>query len=544
MTSAENGVVKTPPLISLLQEKPFLDDNDLFLIEDSHSAFFQKRVKRLAVNGGAWNIEDEVHVKMSLPATHTHTDTDPASLNTAIQALPDGAVLEVNSQAVYNPITIPANKSLIIRGKMGTDIRITGKGCVRLANGARDTLVANVLMTDSSSDNPNYYGAGITFETHQTKVSNITFFACCIDNVTQGSGVMLSYHWSVDGDTYDTPNTLAECSERVSFVWCSFYKANKDNTEGAALALRGIIRPNVTKCFFKDQALSMRQMQLQNCVQCGIYNNNIRNTATAGTNSEGIKLDDLGGCSYRSSGEFFQNTIKNAIEGIDIDDNADAILVANICFNCTEEGISIDDSATAVIENNLCYNCRYDAGSAGIRVEAGAVVTMDGNNCFNNITNYDILNGYTLPGSNVSSLVDVVLKDSAENIPYAGSIAGAYQVKQALEVVNDRPYTDVTTTSATLAVSTLHGANNAALVTLTLPTTATKGQRIAVVGVAAGGWTIAQNASQSIRQGATVSTVGTGGSVSGDQGESVEIVCVDSGNTWVVTYSSGTLTFV
>jgi hypothetical protein len=140
--------------------------------------------------------------------------------------------------------------------------------------------------------------------------------------------------------------------------------------------------------------------------------------------------------------------------------------------------------------------------------------------------------------------MNVILKDSAENVPYSGSIAGVFQVKEALEAVNDRPYTDVTGTSGTLAVSKMHGANNSGLVTLTLPSAAKVGQRIAVIGVGAGGWTIAQNASQSIRMGVTVSTIGATGSVSGDQGEAVEIICVVENTTWVVSYSSGTLVFV
>jgi hypothetical protein len=105
----------------------------------------------------------------------------------------------------------------------------------------------------------------------------------------------------------------------------------------------------------------------------------------------------------------------------------------NICYECTEEGISIDDSATAVIGRNLVYNCRYDANSAGIRVEAGAVVSMNQNNCVNNIINYRIQNGYVLPAGNGSSVSDIILKDSAENLVYSGDIATAFNVKDAID---------------------------------------------------------------------------------------------------------------
>jgi hypothetical protein len=105
-------------------------------------------------------------------------------------------------------------------------------------------------------------------------------------------------------------------------------------------------------------------------------------------------------------------------------------------------------------------------------------------------------------------------------------------------------YSEITGTSGNMTYNKKYGANNAGLVTLTLPSTAAVGEKLGVIGVGAGGWKIAQNAGQSIRFGATVTTPGTGGSVSGDQGETVEIVCVVANTTWIVSYSSGTLTYV
>jgi len=105
-------------------------------------------------------------------------------------------------------------------------------------------------------------------------------------------------------------------------------------------------------------------------------------------------------------------------------------------------------------------------------------------------------------------------------------------------------YVEITGTSGTLQYNKMHGANNAGLVTLTLPATAAVGERFSVIGVGAGGWKIAQNASQSIQKEATVTTIGTGGSVAGAQGTSVEVVCIEADTKWMVSYSSGTLTYV
>jgi hypothetical protein len=399
----------------------------------------------LLIENSEENIIAKIQNKLQLPYTVLHTNTNPDSLNTVIQTLVDGDVLEVNSSAVYNSISIPANKELIIRPSLGKCIELTGTECIKLMNGARDTIIAGVSIQNCTTPNANYMGAGITFGEIHTKVSNISFYNVSIDTVLAGSGVMLSYHWSEDGDDYATPNIIAECSSEVRFINCCFYKANKDNTEGAALSLRGIIGAFIVDCHFRDDALSMRQIQLQNCISSYIAKNNIRNTAVAGTNSEGIKLDDLGGCSYRSTGYVLHNVIKNAVEGIDIDDNVDALVFDNICYECTEEGISIDDSATAVIGRNLVYNCRFDANSAGIRVEAGAVVSMNQNNCVNNIINYRIQNGYVLPAGNGSSVDDIILKDSAKNLVYSGDIATAFNVHDAIDTLYATSHTHIVT---------------------------------------------------------------------------------------------------
>jgi hypothetical protein len=72
----------------------------------------------------------------------------------------------------------------------------------------------------------------------------------------------------------------------------------------------------------------------------------------------------------------------------------------------------------------------------------------------------------------------------------------------------------VTGTSQTMAKWTTYFANNASLVTLTLPSTIAQGDIFTVIGQGAGGWKIAQIAGQTIRWTSTSSTTtGTGGSL-------------------------------
>lgn len=107
-------------------------------------------------------------------------------------------------------------------------------------------------------------------------------------------------------------------------------------------------------------------------------------------------------------------------------------------------------------------------------------------------------------------------------------------------------WTDVTGTSAAMAVNHGYIADNAGLVTLTLPAAATIGDVIKITGKGAGGWKIAQNASQFINFGnAAASTTGVGGSIaSTNQWDCCEVQCVTTNNGWVIRDAVGILTIV
>ena len=98
-------------------------------------------------------------------------------------------------------------------------------------------------------------------------------------------------------------------------------------------------------------------------------------------------------------------------------------------------------------------------------------------------------------------------------------------------------------TSATMAPANGYISNNAGLVTLTLPTTAAVGTEIRVAGYGAGGWKIAQNASQQIQFGIVNTTSGTGGYLQSVQpSDGVHLVCVVANTNWIVVSSQGNIT--
>lgn len=106
-------------------------------------------------------------------------------------------------------------------------------------------------------------------------------------------------------------------------------------------------------------------------------------------------------------------------------------------------------------------------------------------------------------------------------------------------------WTDVTGTTQAMAVNNGYTANNAGLVTLTLPSTAAYGSIMAVVGKGAGGWKIAQNSGQTIHFGITNTTTGTGGSLASTfQYDVVYVLCTVANTDFTVIQSVGNLTVV
>lgn len=104
-------------------------------------------------------------------------------------------------------------------------------------------------------------------------------------------------------------------------------------------------------------------------------------------------------------------------------------------------------------------------------------------------------------------------------------------------------WTDVTGTSQAMSPNNGYTANNAGLVTLTLPTTAAYGTELIVVGKGAGKWKIAQNASQLIIVNQGTSTTGTGGSVAAiNQFNTITLICTVANTTWTAISLMGTVT--
>jgi len=104
-------------------------------------------------------------------------------------------------------------------------------------------------------------------------------------------------------------------------------------------------------------------------------------------------------------------------------------------------------------------------------------------------------------------------------------------------------WTEIVAAAAPLTNNAGFIANNAGLVTLTLPAVSPQGSIIRVVGKGTGLWSIAQNAGQVIHFGILDTTPGVGGSLSSNQQyDCVELLCTTANTDFTVISVMGNLT--
>ena len=95
----------------------------------------------------------------------------------------------------------------------------------------------------------------------------------------------------------------------------------------------------------------------------------------------------------------------------------------------------------------------------------------------------------------------------------------------------------VTGTTQAMATGFLYVASNASQVVFTLPATCAVGDRIAVVGLGAGGWSVAPNTGDTIRDGDGTETDDTETIESTSQYSAMEFVCTVANSQWGVRHS-------
>lgn len=198
----------------------------------------------------------------------------------------------------------------------------------------------------------------------------------------------------------------------------------------------------------------------------------------------------------------------------------------HVMYVCTTSGSTVTAVWTALPPGSGI--APPSAGGTGVaNPTAHTLPVAEGSSNFNFLG--PLTNGQLLIGS---TGVDPVAATITAGANVSVSV-GAGSITIAATGAASFAWTQVSGTSQTMASNNGYIANNAGLVTLTLPASSAIGDELGIVGKGSGGWSIAQGAGQQIHIGNTASTVGAGGSVaSSNQFDSVYLVCTVANTTW------------
>lgn len=154
---------------------------------------------------------------------------------------------------------------------------------------------------------------------------------------------------------------------------------------------------------------------------------------------------------------------------------------------------------------------------------------MPTSSSFNALNTAALTDGQLLIGS-TGSVPVVSTLTAGSNITITN---GAGSITVASTGGGGATWISVTGTSETMVAGNGYIANNASLVTLTLPTTAAVGTLLHIQGFGSGGWRVAQNSGQQVFVGSVSTTVGASGTTSSaNRYDSMTLVCVTANTTW------------
>lgn len=228
---------------------------------------------------------------------------------------------------------------------------------------------------------------------------------------------------------------------------------------------------------------------------------------------------------------FLSNTILNnngnpngAVAGVTYQLCFDTI--NKILYICTTSGTSSTAIWTS-INTVMGIVSPADGGTGVANPTAHTLPIAEGTSNFNFIG--PLTNGQLLIGSTGSDPVVGTITGSSGITVTTG--AGTINISSNAGSLN---WIDVTGTSQVMVAETGYTANNAALVTFTLPTTAVYGTGLSVIGKGAGGWKINVGTGQNIQIGNVSSTVSVGSIASTNQFDSIDLICTTANTTWTL----------
>lgn len=204
-------------------------------------------------------------------------------------------------------------------------------------------------------------------------------------------------------------------------------------------------------------------------------------------------------------------------------------------------GIAVSGNAILVSSSNQLGvgTVPVSSGGSGSTSFNANGVVISGNTSTSNLTSLSLSSGQIVIGGSGAPSAATLSAGTGINISNGNNSITINSTGGGLSWIV------TSTTSASMTINTGYTANNASLVTLTLPVSSSVGDTIVVTGLGSGGWSIAQNSGQTIHVGSLSTTTGIGGSItSTNQYDSITITCVVDNTTWVTRSSIGNLIVV
>lgn len=265
----------------------------------------------------------------------------------------------------------------------------------------------------------------------------------------------------------------------------------------------------------------------------------------------------------------------------DLIDYADGFIAENVDLFLINTDISVGSvtvtasSTAATAYNVVINNARFYTNNISVvtnntstlttRINAcnmqGRTLTIDGtgNTVIVDSSSYmftlALANGATLSDLELPTKTDGMTNSSyspTQYTPAGDTLYAASTLTGNLKGIDNAlagkavniPYQETSSLTNVMVANNEYTANNAAVVSLTLPITAAVGSTIRVNGKGAGGWRIdQQNAGHVIHVGAASTTVGAGGSLaSATQFASITLRCITANDVWEAISFCGTFT--
>jgi hypothetical protein len=120
-------------------------------------------------------------------------------------------------------------------------------------------------------------------------------------------------------------------------------------------------------------------------------------------------------------------------------------------------------------------------------------------------------------------------------------LVGVASADPVATTLNAITWNDVSGTTQAAAVNQGYIISNASQTTVTIPNTAAEGSTFQIAGKGAGGWIMQMGTGQTLHFG-NVASSSAGTATSGNQYDSISIVCVTANTTFVVIAAQGNIT--